>query len=331
MITLITGAGVIGCHTARLLAARGEDVLLMDVRPAREAIATIAQSPRLRIVEGDVTDFAMLSDLIAGQGIRRVVHTAALLSTAIREDPRKGIEVNVMGVANVLEAARQQALERVVLASSTTVGYPSFGDFEGPTFPEDFALKSISHRPGSIYAATKVTAEHLALLYRDLYGVSTVSLRYAAVISAWNGPGTSVPGRVLSSLAGPASSGQVSVIDDPYVVWRGGEEFIDARDCALANVAALDAADPAQGAYNIGLGHLCTFHDFEQAVRRLHPSLQVELRIEPTGGFAGFPHVRHAASDIGAAARELGWRPAFSLTDSVAHFAPLCLASTPHG
>ncbi|MDP9877794.1 UDP-glucose 4-epimerase [Variovorax boronicumulans] len=330
MTTLITGAGVIGCHTARTLAARGEDALLLDLRPAREAIATIVDSPRVRIVEADVTDFSALSDLIAAHGVRRIVHTAALLSTAIRENPLKGIEVNVMGVANVLEAARHHALERVVLASSTTVCYPTFGDFHGDAFPEDFALKSISHRPGSIYAATKVTAEHLALLYRDLYGVSTVSLRYAAVISAWSGPGTSVPGRVLSSLVGPASLGQPSVISDPYVVWRGGEEFIDARDCALANVAALDATHPAQGVYTVGLGHLCTFEDFERAVRLLYPSLKVELRTVPTGGFAGFAHVRHAASDIDAAARELGWRPAFSLAQSVAHFAPLCVASTAH-
>ncbi|MBS0339383.1 MAG: NAD(P)-dependent oxidoreductase [Proteobacteria bacterium] len=327
MTTLITGAGVIGCHTARALASRGEDVLLADRQPAHDAIATIVDSPAVQVVQADVTDFAGLSALITRHGVRRIVHTAALLSTAIRENVRKGVEVNVMGTANVLEAARQHRIERVVVASSTTVGYPVFGDFEGDAFPEDFALRSIRHRPGSIYAATKVMAEHLALLYRDLHGVSTVSLRYAAVVSAWSGPGTSVPGRVLSSLAGPASRGDVSVIDDPYVVWRGGEEFIDARDCALANVAALDAAKPTQGVYNVGLGRLCTFDDFVQAVRLRYPALRIELRTSATGGFAGFPHVREAPSDIGHAERELGWRPTFSLADSVAHFAPFCIAA----
>ena len=329
MTTLITGAGVIGCHTAHLLAERGEEVLLMDLRPARQAIATIVGSPRVAVIEGDVTDYAQLTGLIERHGVKRIVHTAALLSTAIRENPLLGVQVNVMGMANVLEAARLYHVTRVVVASSATVCYPTFGDFDGDAFPEDFALKSITHRPGSIYAATKITAEHLALLYRDLYGVSTVSLRYAAVISAWRGPGTSVPGRVLSSLAGPASRGQVSVIDDPYVVWRGGEEFIDARDCALANVAALDAGNPVQGVYTVGLGQLCGFEDFVDAVRLLYPSLQVALRVQPTGGFAGFPHVRQAASNTDAAARELGWRPAFSLADSVAHFAPFCVDANP--
>lgn len=325
MTTLLTGAGVIGCHTARLLAERGEEVVLLDLRPAREAIASIVDNPAVRIVEGDITDSERLSDLITQHRITRVVHTAALLSTAIRENPGKGIEVNIVGVAKVLELARRHRLQRVVIASSTTVAYPVFGDFCGAAVPEDFPLRSVSHRPGSIYAATKIAAEHLALLYRDLYGVSTVSLRYAAVISAWSGPGTSVPGRVLSSLAGPASRGEVSVVDDPYVVWQGGEEFIDARDCAHANVAALDAPDPRQGVYNIGLGRLCSFADFEDAVRLLYPGLCVEIRQAPTGGFAGFPHVRRAASDIGAAARELNWRPIHSLPDSVAQFAPHCI------
>lgn len=323
MTTLITGAGIIGCHTARLLAERGEASLLLDVRPAREAIATIVDHPLVQVAAGDVTDFDALLQLLRAHGVRRIVHTAALLSTAIRQDPLAGIRVNVMGTANVLEAARQLQLQRVVLASSTTVGYQTFGEFRGAAFPEDFALRSLAHRPGSIYAATKVADEHLGLLYRDLYGVSVAALRYAAVVSAWNGPGTSVPGKVLSSLLAPARRGETAVVSDPYLVWSGGEEFIDARDCALANVAALEATAPAQGVYQIGLGSLASYDDFVAAVRALYPALQVRLAVQPAGGFAGFPHVRTAASDISAAARELGWVPRYPLAESVRHFAPL--------
>ncbi|MES2360195.1 MAG: NAD(P)-dependent oxidoreductase [Pseudomonadota bacterium] len=323
MTTLITGAGIIGSHTARLLAERGEQAILMDLRPAHAAIASIVEHPLVSIVEGDVTDFDALMALSRARGVTRIVHTAALLSTAIRQDPLAGIRVNVMGTANVLEAARQLQLARVVIASSTTVGYPVFGDFHGEAFPEDFEMRSVAHRPGSIYAATKVTGEHLALVYRDLYGVSVAVLRYAAVIGAWQGPGTSVPGRVLSSLLAPARQGRVAVLDDPYTSWKGGEEFIDARDCAQANVDALQAASPAQGVYHIGLGTLATFDEFVQAVRHLYPALAIEQVVQPAGGFAGFPHVRTSASDISAAARELGWTPAHSLADSIRHFAPL--------
>ena len=323
MTVLVTGAGVIGCHTARLLAARGTRVLLLDLHPAHAAIATIVDDPKVQVFTGSVTDIDLLSRLAESNGVDAIVHTAALLSTAIRKDPLAGIEVNIMGTANVLEVARRQQLRRVVLASSTTVGYQAFGDFEGDAFPEDFPMQFIRHRPTSIYVGTKVAGETLALLYRDLYGLSVVALRYAAVISAWGGPGTSVPGKVLSSLLQPARQGQTAVIDDPFTVWRGGEEFIDARDCASANMAALDAPAPAQAVYNIGLGRLSSFDAFVAAVRALYPDLQVRLAVQPAGGFAGFPHVRSAPSDISAAARELGWSPAYSLDDAISHYAPL--------
>lgn len=323
MTTLITGAGIIGCHTARLLAERGERSILMDLHPAREAIASIVQHPLVSVVAGDVTDFDGLLAVVRDHGIVRIVHTAALLSTAIRQDPLAGIRVNVMGTANVLELARQHKLARVVIASSTTVGYATFGEFHGTAFPEDFELRALTHRPGSIYVATKVTGEHLSLLYRDLYGVSVAVLRYAAVIGAWRGPGTSVPSKVLSSLLGPARCGETALLDDPYAMWKGGEEFVDARDCALANVAALFAPAPAQGVYHIGLGSLASFDEFVAAVRQLHPALEIEAVVQPAGGFAGFPHIREAASDISAAARELDWTPTYSLADSVRHFAPL--------
>ncbi|MCZ4316512.1 NAD(P)-dependent oxidoreductase [Comamonadaceae bacterium G21597-S1] len=323
MTVLITGAGIIGSHTAAMLAARGQSVLLLDRTPAHDAIRTIVDDPRVTVVAGDVTDVDALERLVGDHAVDAIVHTAALLSTAIRKDPLAGIHVNVMGTANVLEIARRRQLRRVVLASSATVGYQAFGDFDGTAFPEDFGMHYLRHRPASIYVGTKIAGEYLALLYRDLYRVDAVALRYAAVIGAWSGPGTSVPGKVLSSLLLPARRGETACIDDPFTVWNGGEEFIDARDCARANVAALDATAPTQGVYNIGLGTLASFDDFVAAVRLTHPDLQVRLDVRPAGGFAGFPHVRSAPSDISAATRELGWTPAHPLADAITHYAPL--------
>lgn len=324
MKTLVTGAGIIGCHTARLLLEAGDEVTLLDVNPQRDPIASIVDSPGLRIVAADVTLFAQLQQIVQTHGIERIVHTAAMLSTGIRANPVHGITVNVVGTANILEVARQAGMQRVVLAGSTTVAYSTFEGLAGTVVPDDFAMRTISQRPGSIYAATKLHAEHLGLLYRDLYSLDVVTLRYAAVISAWPGPGTSVPGRVLAQLVGPAARGRTAVIDDPYTLWMGGEEFIDARDCALANLAALGAPAPRQAVYAVGMGCLHSFDDFEDAVRRVYPTLRVERTIEPTGGFAGFAHVRQAASDLEPIGRELGWQPQFNLRQAVAHFSAWC-------
>lgn len=170
-----------------------------------------------------MTDAAVLDSVIADHHIDRIVHTAALLSTAIRANPAEGVRVNIMGTMSVLEAARRHGLQRVVIASSTTVGYPAVDGFAGKVFPEDFPMRVLSQRPTSIYAATKLSGEHLALLYRDLYDVSIAVLRYAAVIGPWAGPGTSVPGKMLQSLIEPARRGERAIIDDPLLMWEGIE------------------------------------------------------------------------------------------------------------
>lgn len=316
MTTLITGGGSIGLETARLLRARGERVVIADVRPI-----TMDNRDRELILETcDIVDGAALDRIITTHGITAIVHTAALLSTAIRANPPRGVLVNTVGTANILEAARTHRLRRVVIASSTTVAYTTFSTHAATPIEEDFPLQIVSQRPASIYAATKIASEHLSLLYSDLYGVDVIVLRYAAVLSG-GAAITSVPGRLLSTLLAAASDGAPATIDDPFLVWAGKEEFVDARDCAFANVCALDATDAASRVYNVATGAWYSFDEFCAAVRELHPNLKVDLKVTATGGFAGFPHLRPAPSSVEAAERELGFEARFNLPDTIRHFA----------
>ena len=320
MTVLVLGAGLIGGLTAQLLAQRGDKVVLADVRDGA------APDGVLR-VRCDVTDEPALKTLMQNHGVRDVVHTAAWLSTAIRQDPLKGIGVNIMGTAHVLECARTLGLRRVVLASSTTVTYTGFAAHGPLPIEEDLPLHVISERPASIYAACKLAGEHLAQLYHDLYGVDAVSLRYAAVLGDL-GNITSVPGRLLQSLVQAGQSGQAVQLDDPFLVWGGREEFVDARDCARANVCALDAPHPQQRVYHIADGQWHGLGDFVAAVQRLYPALQVTWPDKLTTGFAGFPQQRPAPSDHRRAQSELGFVCAHGLPDSIAHWAALAPAST---
>lgn len=106
-----------------------------------------------------------------------VIHTAAMLSTGLRADPLRGLEVNILGTARLLDAACEAGVRRFVRASSATVVYAGFPVLGPDPIPEDAALGVVSHRPGSLFALTKQSCEHLALLWRDLYGLSIVSLR----------------------------------------------------------------------------------------------------------------------------------------------------------
>jgi UDP-glucose 4-epimerase len=323
MNVLITGAGVIGTLTARLLAGRGDRVVLTDVRePA-------GIPPGCTFARSDVTDAPALDRLVQAHDVTHVVHTAALLSTAIRRDPVHGIAVNVMGTATILDAARRLGLTRVVCASSTTVAYSTFGSFQGDGVPEDIPLHLVSERPGSIYAATKIAGEHLALVYSDLYAVDAVVLRYAAVIGGPLDTPTSVPGRLLADLVAAARAGQPIRLDDPLLLWGGGEDFVDARDCARANVAALDAAAPRQKVYNVATGQSVDLQGFLAAVRTAWPTLDVTMSTIPETGFAGFRHRRPAPTDVRAAGEELGFRCLHDLADSVRYWSDPQRASDP--
>ncbi|MHB2165594.1 NAD-dependent epimerase/dehydratase family protein [Alsobacter sp. R-9] len=314
---LVTGAGVVGRLTAEALAARGDAVVLVDVRkPDRDLRSGIA------FAICDVADADALGDVVARHGCRSIIHTAAVLSTGIRQDPVRGVAVNVLGTANVLDVARRCGVGRVVLASSTTVGYTTFarGGDHADGVREDLALRIVSERPASIYAATKLCGEHLGLLYADLYGVDTVILRYGAVLGGDLDRPTSVPGRLLARLVEGARRGETVVLDDPYLAWGGMEEFVDARDCAGANVHALDASSPRQRVYNVGTGEAVTLASFIAIVRQAHPSLDVMYPGEPSTGFAGFPHRRPAPSNVDAARSELGFACRHDLADTIRHW-----------
>lgn len=313
MTILITGAGLLGCLTARLLQQRGERVLLADIR-------TPAGADGLAVVQVDVSDWARVDQVVREHGVRSIVHTAAVLTLGMRRDPLAGIRTNVMGTANVLEAARRHALRRVIITSSTTVAYAAFGALPPEPIPEDFPLHALSTCPASLYACTKLSAEHLALTYARHYGVDAVVLRVAAVLG-WEGqPATSVPGQMMEKLVDAGLSGKPARFEDATLLWGGVEEFVDARDCATAIVAALIAPSPQQRVYHVATGVAHTFDEVVQAVRSELPRLEIgHAPPLPRGGISGFPHRRPAPSDVSAAERELGFRAQYDLTDTVRH------------
>jgi UDP-glucose 4-epimerase len=158
------------------------------------------------------------------------------------------------------------------------------------------------------------------LLYAAQFGVDAVALRYAAVLGDWTGPNNSIPGTLLRIFAEAVRHHRPAVFDEPRLAWAGGEEFVDARDCAAANLAALAAPEPRQRIYTIASGKLCTFADFIAAARAVDPALEIKLAFEPKSGFAGSPVIRNYPSDITAAARELGFEPRYDFAASCATY-----------
>lgn len=319
MKVLITGAGLIGCQTAALLAGRGETVVMLDLQPSAALVETVVGADAMRrvtLVAGDIRDRAAMQELVRVHGIDAMVHTAAALSMAIRQTPTLAADVNFGGTVNLLEAARVCQVRRFVLASSTTLYYPTFSRPHAAPLGEDFAFHSVSERPGSLYAASKMAAEFFTQHYADQFGLPAAILRYSAVLGLWAGPNNSVPGRLMATLLGQGAANGIVTVTDPLLLWAGGDDFIDARDVAAANVAALDAPTLPSRVYTIGSGGLATFGDFVAAAGRVRPELQYAEVVLPATGFAGFAHQRNQPFDVSCARSELGFTARHNLQSS---------------
>nr|WP_255520254.1 NAD(P)-dependent oxidoreductase [Ramlibacter aurantiacus] len=317
---MVTGAGTVGAEIARQLVRRGDRAVIVDLRLDERRLAATGPNHAIERVRADVRDLAALEAAVQAHGAQSVIHTAALLTGACRQDPKAAVDVNIGGALNVMELARRGLVGRVVLCSSTTVTYQSFDDYPGgSTIPEDFTMKALSQAPGSFYAATKLAAEHFAGLYRSELGVDVVCVRYGAVLGL-HADDAGLVARMLRELLVPAQQGREAVVSQPAHAWLGIEEFIDVRDCAAGTLAALDAPAPKQLVYTLSSDQGWTLDSLTSLIRELHPDFRVRYDVAPAGGFANFSKVRRAPSDISAAARDLAWRPRHSLKESIAAF-----------
>lgn len=168
-VYLVTGgAGFIGSNIVEALVKKGEKVKVIDnfVSGKRENLSHIID--KIELIEGDIRDLPLLKKVT--QGIDYILHQAALRSVPKSVgDPVSYNEVNVGGTLNVLIAAKESGVTRVVYASSSSI----YGDAQ--TFPEKETHLAL---PVSPYAASKLAGEHYCHVFSKIYGLETVSLRY---------------------------------------------------------------------------------------------------------------------------------------------------------
>jgi len=170
-ILITGGAGLIGSHIADLVARENpKEILILDnfVRGRRENLADAVDRAPVTIIEGDIRDRALLKDV--SQGIDVVFHQAAIRITQCAEDPRLAFDVLAGGTFDVLEAAVQAGVSKVVAASSASV--LGLAD----TFPTTEEHHPYNNR--TIYGAAKAFNEGLLRSFAEMYGLRYVALRY---------------------------------------------------------------------------------------------------------------------------------------------------------
>jgi len=243
MATLVTGAfGCIGSWVVRRLLAAGERPVVYDLGDDPWRLRMIVGPNQLRdvtFVKGDIADKSRLTRVVGEHQITRIIHLAAWQVPLCRQDPAGGALVNVVGTANVFEAARAhkgQVRRLVYFSSAAVFGPPSL---YGPGPLTDDAPPN----PATHYGVYKVANEETARIYWQEHQVPSIGFRPLSVYG---------PGRDFGVTADPTLAMKAAVLGRPFQVRFGGStDLIYADDVATACLAAADVELPGARVYNL--------------------------------------------------------------------------------
>jgi len=296
---LVTGgAGFIGSHLVEGLLARGYAVRVIDnfATGKRENLAPVAD--QIELLEGDVRN--LTTARTAMKNVDVVFHEAALPSVARSvANPLESNEVNITGTLNVLLAARDAAVKRVVLAASSA----AYGNTL--TLPKE---ETMTPEPLSPYAISKIAGEQYAKIFTELYGLSTISLRYFNVFGPRQDPTTQYAG-VIAKFCTCALEGK------PYPVFGDGEQsrdFTYVANVVDANLLAAEAKLDGAPLMNIAYGQRASLNQIIDMLNELtHQNLPTQYGPERAGD------VRHSHASLKRAQEILGYAPKVDLLEGL--------------
>ncbi len=322
---LVTGvAGFIGFHVAERLLAAGHQVTGLDnlndyydVNLKLSRLALLQAKPAFKFVQGDLADRSLVASLFAQEQFQRVIHLGAQAGVRYSlENPHAYADANLVGHLNILEGCRQQKIEHLLYASSSSV----YGLNRKTPFSTD---DSVDH-PVSLYAATKKANELMSHSYAHLYGLPCTGLRFFTVYGPWGRPDMALFKFTKSILAG-----------QPIDVYNFGEmkrdfTFIDDIAEAIIRLAdvipqpnaawTVESGSPAESSapyrvYNIGNSQpveLKTFiHELEKALGV--PAQMNLLPLQPGD-------VLETSADTSALEAVIGFKPQTPLAQGLGQF-----------
>ena len=296
-VVVTGGAGFIGSHLVDALAQRGYKVIIIDDLSTgkKKNIEHLLQGGGVQFYKGSITDLPLLQRLF--QGAEYVFHQAALPSVPRSvANPQASHEVNATGTLNVLLAARDNRVSKVIYASSSS----AYGDT--PTLPKK---EDMLPSPQSPYAVAKLAGEYYCQVFHRIYEMPVACLRYFNVYGPRQDPDSpyaAVIPRFISRVADGV----------PPVILGNGEQtrdFTFIRDVVEANLLA--AESEATGIFNIGSGASISISN----LARLIVSLMGE-NMEPIYEEVRPGDIMHSVADISRAGN-FGYRPQFTIDKGI--------------
>ena len=294
---LVTGGcGFIGSHICEDLVERGHTVRVLDNLASGYLRNLDHLGSAVEIQQGDVRNPDDVRKAVAG--VRGVFHEAALVSVFDSvQRPMDNHDINATGTLQVLLAARDAGVQRVVLASTAA----AYGN--DPELPK---REDMRPQPESPYAVAKIAGEHYLRLFASLYALPTVVLRYFNVFGPRQDPKSPYSG-VISRFCDDVTAGRT-----PTVFGDGGQtrDFVFVKDVVQANWLAMSDRTEGRGQiYNVASGRTASLLDLLATLSQL-----TGRPVAPAHQPARAGDIRHSAADIAKARRELGYEPQFDLT-----------------
>jgi UDP-glucose 4-epimerase len=298
MKILVTGgAGFIGSNLAEELVREGHNVVILDDLSTGKEENLKEFKDSVRFVKGSVTDLELLKDLF--RDVECVFHQAAIPSVQRSiEDPVRTNEVNVKGTLNVLVAARDSNVKKVIYASSSSV----YGDTPELPKREDMKLN-----PKSSYAVSKLTGESYCKVFSEVYGLKTVSLRYFNVYGPRQDP-YSEYAAVIPMFIRRVLNNQ------PPIIYGDGEQtrdFTFVKDAVMANILAMENNN-AGGVFNIASGKRISINELANEIMEI-----VDIRLETIHDKPREGDIKHSLGGISKARDKLGYEPKWDLEEGL--------------
>jgi len=302
---LITGAnGFIGSHVTRLMESLGHSVVPMDVVPRSPDLSLLGIATASHLM--NVTDDGAFRGLCNREKPTHIFHAAH----PPRDESPSVINYCYHAMTNILEAAKDLKIKRVVYSSSASI-YGQLKKPEGGLVQEDDA---VTIYPTYFYRASKTVSEWMGDFYKEKRGVDFVALRYSSVY----GPGLyrSIPLELKKGVLGQPCR--------PFLT-RSLDDLIYVDDVADGVSRALFASKPLSRAYNIGLDRAYTNDDLTRAIKKALPDLEFEIGQHPNAAEVA-PHRMRSPLDISLANKDLGWSPKIYLEEGISRLSAWLVA-----
>lgn len=296
---LVTGgAGFIGSNIVEELLERGQKVRVLDNFSTGKRENILPFLDKIELIEGDIRDYRVVREAV--EGVDFILHQAALPSVPRSiKDPITTNEVNVSGTLNILDAALDAKLKRVVYASSSSI----YGNSEVLPKRED-----MPPNPLSPYAVSKLAGEKYCQVFSQIYGLETVCFRYFNVFGPRQEPNSQYSA-VIPKFIATMKKGERPVI---YGDGKQSRDFTYVTNVVKANILACKLDDVVGEVFNIACGERYSLIDLVNKLNEIFGSNIEPVFTEPRKG-----EVRHSMANIEKAEKLLGYDPSVDFDEGL--------------